>query len=152
MEMAARKSRTTMTVSATYSLLRGCLTSSECTHRTPENPTSHLKVRDAELKTSPWGYTSAIHKACYTAGLLFPQGQVIWTDVTEAHVVLEMVANSSSKWGISLKRPRWSLCCRLDQRRDIAALSEVWISHYCKHRWRGKHIRMSVPSSSCVAD
>ena len=150
--MAMRKSRTTITVSATYSLLRGCLTSSECTHRTPEKPTSHLRMRDAELETSPWGYTLAVRKARYTAGLLFPQGQAIWTDVTQAHVVLEMAANSSSTQGTPLKIPRGSLFCRLNQRRDLAALPEVWISHCCKYRWTGTHIRMSVPSLSWVGD
>ena len=77
METAVRKSRTAMTVSATYSLLRGCLTSSECTHRTPEKPTSHLGAGDAELETSPQGYTSAVHKARRAAGLLLPRGQAV---------------------------------------------------------------------------
>lgn len=137
MEMAMRKSRTTITVSATYSLLRGCLTNSECTHRTPEKPTSHLRMRDAQLETQPWGYTLAVHKACCTASLLFPQGQAIGTDAVQGNMVLEMVAKSSNKWAIPFKIPRGSLFCRLNSRRNLVALPEVWISHYYKYRWQG---------------
>lgn len=65
-------------------------------------------------------------------------------------MVLETAANCSGKRAIPLKRPKGSLFHRLDQRSDLSAGPELWISYYGRYRWTGKYIRMNVPSPSCV--